>query len=311
MPKISIIIPTIGRKSLVKALESVLNQTFQDFEVIVTDDTEDEKAKPLLIPYLKDKRIKYVVNRKYMHGPTGNKNNGLDQISGEYFGILDDDDELFPQAFEKLYKIAKEKGYEMIFANCFDNIKGEFTGKHYEKSEEVSFSDIICGKFEGEYWGLTKTSLLGKDRFFEETWGGEDLLWWKLWKKAKKGFYLHEVVRKYTINSLDAVSKQVFLDKEKLKRAFLNYKYSVEIFKEDFKKLCPRRYLKISLMAIYFAKLSGNYKEILKIAFNSFNVYPKGIFLIFLWALFCLIFPKNFVFWFSENLRKKLKEKIK
>jgi GalNAc5-diNAcBac-PP-undecaprenol beta-1,3-glucosyltransferase len=61
-PKVSVIIPTIGRESLIRTLESVLNQTYHNLEVIITNDTEEGKAKPLIERYLTDPRIKYVIN---------------------------------------------------------------------------------------------------------------------------------------------------------------------------------------------------------------------------------------------------------
>jgi glycosyltransferase involved in cell wall biosynthesis len=69
-PKVSVIIPAIGRESLIRTLESVLNQTYQNIEIIITDDTEEGKAKPLIERYLTDPRIKYVINTKYKHGPS-------------------------------------------------------------------------------------------------------------------------------------------------------------------------------------------------------------------------------------------------
>jgi len=107
--KVSVVIPTIRRNTLKETIESVLNQTYKNLEIIITDDTEDRKAYPILKPYLSDKRIKYVVNNKYMHGPAGNKNNGLDHITGEYFTFVDDDDTILPEAIEKLLKIAIQK----------------------------------------------------------------------------------------------------------------------------------------------------------------------------------------------------------
>ncbi|KUK09961.1 MAG: General glycosylation pathway protein [Clostridia bacterium 41_269] len=120
MPKISVIIPTIGRETLPRAVESVLNQTFQDFEIIITDDTEDERAKPIVEPYLNDPRVRYVVNRKYTHGPAGNKNNGLDHITGEYFCFVDDDDYIYPTALEELLTFAETYGYKGVFVNYED-----------------------------------------------------------------------------------------------------------------------------------------------------------------------------------------------
>jgi GalNAc5-diNAcBac-PP-undecaprenol beta-1,3-glucosyltransferase len=307
-PKVSVIIPTIGRESLIEALESVLNQTYKNLEIIITDDTEEGKARVKIEKYVSDPRIKYTINTKYKHGPAGNKNNGLDHITGEYFVILDDDDTLFPNAIEELLNCALKGNYGMIFANCIDNVKREFTGKHYGKSEEVSYKDMLCGKYEGEYVGLTKTSLLERERFNEECWGGEGILWMKLWKKTQVGFYLHKPLRIYSVSTPNAVSKFYI---QKAKMAYLNYVLFLEEFGGDFKKYCPKIFVRNSLIGIYFSKLAGKYKEALKLCFNSIKAYPKLLLVLLTWTIFCLIAPKFLVIKIYENFLKKFKESFK
>jgi len=310
-PKVSVIISTVGRNTLIKSLESVLNQTYQDFEIIITDDTEDEKAKNLIEPFLNDKRIKYFVNKKYMHGPSGNKNNGLDRVNGEYFIFLDDDDIMFNNALESLLEIVEKYKYKVVFTNCVDNVKKKFTGKHYNKSEEVYFKDWICGRYEGEYLVLCKTEILEDDRFYEECWGGENLLWWKIYKKIDKSFYLHDQLKEYSLNSSDSVTKRS-IDHTLSKRTFLNYKYLLDNFEDDFLKNCPQAYSRIVIPGIFFAKLSGNLKDINKLVIKSLKINPKSFFYIIPWGFFCLIFPKKLIlFIYQEIFNKNFKEKIK
>ena len=307
-PKVSVIIPTIGRKSLKDAIESVVNQTYKNLEIIITDDTENEKAKSKIEKYLKDQRIKYVVNKKYKHGPAGNRNNGLDCVTGEYFTFLDDDDVLFPNAIEELLKCALEKNCKIVFANCIDNVKKEFTGKHYGKSEMVFYKDMLCGKFEGEYCGLNKTSLLNGERFNDECWGGEWILWMKLWKKAQYGFYLHKPLKVYSIETLDRVTNLMV---KKAEKTYLNYTLFLESFGKDLILNCPKVYVRHSLRGIYFAKLAGKYREVLKLYFNSLKACPKLFLLPTLWAMFCLITPKFLVFKIYESFLEKFKGEMK
>jgi GalNAc5-diNAcBac-PP-undecaprenol beta-1,3-glucosyltransferase len=307
-PKVSVIIPTIGRESLIEALESVLNQTYKNLEIIITDDTEDGRARAKIEKYLTDSRIKYVINTKYKHGPAGNKNNGLDQITGEYFTFLDDDDVLFLNAIEELLNCALKGNYGIVFANCIDNVKKEFTGRHYGKNEEVPYKDMLCGKYEGEYFGINKTSLLGKDRFNEECWGGESLLWMKLWKRAEKGFYLHKSLRIYSVTTPDAVSKFYI---QKAKRVYLNYVLFLEEFGKEIIEECPKVFIRHSLMGIYFSRLAGKYNEVIKLCFRSVKAYPKLFVFPLFWTIFCLGMPKFLVIKTYENFLRKFKEKIK
>jgi len=92
MPFISICIPTYNNAQLAaKAVESVLSQTFSDFECIITDDTPDDSVTQSLRHYLGDKRIHYIKNDVQLGSPE-NWNYAISLASGEYIKILHHDD---------------------------------------------------------------------------------------------------------------------------------------------------------------------------------------------------------------------------
>lgn len=102
---ISIIVPKIGRKSISETLESLVSQTNLDFEIIVTDDTEEQRGKSIVDEIQhsnSDIKIRYSVNEKYFRGPCDNRNNGLDLAAGDYITFVDHDT-LMPHALV-LYK---------------------------------------------------------------------------------------------------------------------------------------------------------------------------------------------------------------
>lgn len=307
-PKVSVIIPTIGRESLIRTLESVLNQTYQNLEIIITDDTEEGKAKPLIEKYLTDPRIKYVTNTKYKHGPSGNKNNGLDHITGEYFTMVDDDDIIMPNAIEEVLNVAIKGNYSVVCADCVDNIEGKFIGIHNETSEEFFWVDWLCGRYEGEYFVIIKTSILENDRYYDKCWGGEGILWFRLLKRAQAGFYLHEALRVYSIDNQDRVSFQYV---EKAKRTYLNYILFLQEFGDDIKHYCPKNFIRFSLPGIYYSVLAGEYNQAFKLCIASVKAYPKLFFIPILWTLFCMILPKSFVIQFYEKYSKRFKKLLK
>jgi len=99
-PKVSVIIPTYNRAYvLYYALKSVLNQTFQDFEIFVIDDASTDST-PELIESLNDPRIHYIrfeTNKK----SAAARNAGMRAARGEYIAFLDSDDEWRPNKLEK------------------------------------------------------------------------------------------------------------------------------------------------------------------------------------------------------------------
>lgn len=108
MVQISIIIPVYNvAKYLPECLESILNQTFQDFEVICVNDGSKDNSLEILEEYgKKDNRIKIITKENGGAGSARNK--GLEFAEGKYIQFLDGDDYFEPQMLEKLYNLAKE-----------------------------------------------------------------------------------------------------------------------------------------------------------------------------------------------------------
>lgn len=95
MAKITVCIPTFNRVHLLPyAIDSVLNQSEQDFELIVCDDGSSDRT-PELISQYTDHRIKYIRHLQNI-GKSNNMRSGFDAASGEYFIKFDDDDRLTP-----------------------------------------------------------------------------------------------------------------------------------------------------------------------------------------------------------------------
>jgi glycosyltransferase involved in cell wall biosynthesis len=96
MAKVSVIIPTYNRQLLLKsAIKSVLNQKFQDFEIIVVDD-EPNVATQELVNSFADKRLRYV-RHSHNKGEAASRNTGIVNARCEFLAFLDDDDEWLPE----------------------------------------------------------------------------------------------------------------------------------------------------------------------------------------------------------------------
>ena len=95
MPKISVIIPTHNRAwSIRRAIESVLSQSFEDFELLIVDDGSTDQTQDILKTF-KDFRIQ-VIKLKKGQGVSKARNEGIAQAQGEWLAFLDSDDEWLP-----------------------------------------------------------------------------------------------------------------------------------------------------------------------------------------------------------------------
>ncbi len=106
-PKISVIVPVYNvEEYLNRCVESILDQTFEDFELILIDDGSSDNSGSLCDEFAKNNS-----NIKVLHlengGPARARNKGIEIATGEYIGFADSDDYCHPNQFEKLYQNAK------------------------------------------------------------------------------------------------------------------------------------------------------------------------------------------------------------
>ena len=102
MTKISVIIPVYNsEKFLKKCLDSIINQTLNDIEIICIDDGSTDKSLRILNNFAdKDNRIT-IINQKNS-GPSAARNKGIENAKGEYIGFVDSDDWIDLDFYEKL-----------------------------------------------------------------------------------------------------------------------------------------------------------------------------------------------------------------
>lgn len=122
---VSVVIPTYSRnETLIRAIESVLNQTHSNIEIIVVDDNPIESewrksSEELMKKYEDNPKVRYIKNPQNMGG-AGARNEGIKASRGEYIAFLDDDDEYMPEKIEKqlaLFKTVNNPNLALVY--CF------------------------------------------------------------------------------------------------------------------------------------------------------------------------------------------------
>lgn len=108
MPKISVLMPVYKTPEpyLREAIESILQQTYTDFEFLILDDCPEDNRKDIVLSY-HDKRIKYAMNEKNL-GISESRNKLIDMAKGEYLAVFDHDDISLPERLEKEVKYLDE-----------------------------------------------------------------------------------------------------------------------------------------------------------------------------------------------------------
>ena len=137
MPKVSVIIPTYNRsEKVVKAVKSVLTQTYTDYEVLVIDDGSTDNTKVVLAPYYG--KIRYIFQAN--QGVSSARNRGIQMARGEFIAFLDSDDEWLPEKLEKQVNFLKSHDSVFILA-CL--AEGEMDDSNYKKIRQAPNQFII------------------------------------------------------------------------------------------------------------------------------------------------------------------------
>ncbi len=104
IPTVSVVIPTYNRAHLLgRAIQSVLDQTYRDFELIVVDDGSTDNTEEV-VEGLSDERVKYIRHEKNKGGAAA-RNTGIKAAKGQYIAFQDSDDEWLPEKLEKQMKV--------------------------------------------------------------------------------------------------------------------------------------------------------------------------------------------------------------
>ncbi|MBR2179778.1 MAG: glycosyltransferase [Selenomonadaceae bacterium] len=177
MPKVSILIPIYNvEKYLRQCLDSVVNQTLKDIEIICINDGSTDNSLEIIKEFAtKDSRIK-IINKKNT-GYGHSMNCGLEISQGEYIGIIESDDFADLNMFEVLYNHAKNSNAEIVRSNHFEQIDEH--SKFIEVLREDLYNQIFTPRLQDYYFfsrqvavwsGIYKRDFLSKNEInFTET----------------------------------------------------------------------------------------------------------------------------------------------
>ncbi|MCF6158851.1 MAG: glycosyltransferase [wastewater metagenome] len=164
MPVVSVIIPTHNRAQfLYSAIASVLNQTYQDFEILVIDDNSKDNTQEV-VKNFHDTRIKYIRHEKNK-GEAGTRNTGIKHSNGRYIAFLDDDDEWLPEKLELQIDLLQNSPQEVGCIYTGFLTVDETKRKVLQRSIPSKRGYIYYDMFIRNYIGKPSTVMLKKECF--------------------------------------------------------------------------------------------------------------------------------------------------
>ena len=275
-PKISVIVPVYKCEQYIhRCVNSILNQTFSDFELILVDDGSPDNCGEICEDYAKkDFRVKVI--HQVNGGQAAARNNGVKEAQGEWLHFVDSDDMIHPKTLETLYQTAIDNDVKLSMCSAFqgENIPDDFS-KNFDVTANILNMDEenifhLC-KNEKYYYWVVWGKLLHKSIFLKHP-----LTEGRIYEdNAVVCKWLHEAQRVavipcplyfYYINT-SGTTKKDFTEKQlDILWAFeeqISYFHSL-----DYEKMTEHLvsyYFEISANMHYRAKHEGNNKKHIKI----------------------------------------------
>ena len=295
-PKISIIVPVYKVEPYIhKCVDSILNQTFKDFELILVDDGSPDNCGKICDEYAKkDNRIKVI--HKENGGQATARNAALDIAKGAYIGFVDSDDYIEPDMYELLYSMCIENNCDI--ANCSSTIyfknRVQVNGGHnlmiHDTKEAMKVATEGLLYDECLWTKLIKKELFNELRIPEGIAYEDTAFTYKLIDRAKKVCCKGEAKYNYIKredSTMDRAIKNVKID------AVLVYEEMYKFMEERYPELCDLVALKLannslSVMNLMirhgdFKKHKESYLKVARILNSKFNriikfkEYPRNV----------------------------------
>lgn len=171
IPKVDVIIPTYKRPVFLKrAIDSVLQQSYENVDIIVVDDNNDgdiyrKETETLMLEYQENKRVNYIKHSSNLNGAAA-RNTGIRESTADYIAFLDDDDFYLPEKIERQVKVLEGAGEKYGGCCCFHTRRYKrFAYKAY--TVEVNHTGDYRFEFLSGLTSMPSSTLLLKSKVFE------------------------------------------------------------------------------------------------------------------------------------------------
>ena len=305
MPRLSVIVPVYKvEKYIHKCVESILNQTFTDFELILVDDGSPDDCGRICDEYAKkDARVRVI--HKENGGQSSARNIGLDAARGEIIGFVDSDDDIDINMYQYLIEFMDKEKLDLVFCDVY-LIRGtrireqSMYSSNKVLSREQGLNDNLICKIDNAVWNkIYKKDIFENLRFTEGIVYEDVRIMYKIFDRIKKSGYLKKSLYYYYKRKNSTIA-QSFNSKSRYD-CFKGYKERLEFsIKENLECVEMCRVLAVetalaTLTAFYANKEDENsdrYKDVESfLNVNSAEVKSK------------LKGKKRFLLWSFENCK--------
>ena len=226
---VSIIIPTYNRANCIReTITSVLNQTYQNFEIIIIDDGSIDNTKEIIQAFL-DERIKYIF-QEHNGLPASARNKGLKLAKGEYIAFLDSDDLWFPQKLKIQINFMKENPSILLVATngLIFPLKPNMKVLSLKNNIKISFKELLQNNIIINSSVMMRKNVIQIIGFLDESFVlkyGEDYDYWLRLLNLKDNSIL--ILKDILVKYRDSKNSRISLYKDP---SFFKQKYRIKSY---------------------------------------------------------------------------------
>lgn len=240
---ISIIMPNFNTpaKFLKRALDSVLAQTYNSWELLITDDGSTDKSLSIIKHYTeKDPRIKLFKN-EFGKGPAGARNTSIKHVKGRFIAFLDSDDQWLPFHLSERVDHMQKNDYAFTYS-WYEKIDeaGKKIGEHKPEKTKVSYKYLLTDCIIGCLSAIYDTEKVGKVYMPQLRKRQDFALWLQILKKVDYAYLYPKITAVYTVRKNSISSNKfklikynwaIYRDVEKFSILKSLYYFSIYLFR--------------------------------------------------------------------------------
>lgn len=251
MPKISVIVPIYNTESYLKeCLDSIINQTLLDIEIILINDGSTDNSS-IIMKEFKEKDSRIIIINQKNQGQGEARNVGIKLAKAPYLAFVDSDDIIHPKMLEKLYSKILLDNSDIVKCTYTRELNNFFTNENYKtinfNTKDKYFKEILSINYLSLIWdGLYKKNLFTKNHLFFKNMVYEDAeLLFKLVYNSKKLSYIQDTLyfwretnnstsRSINKKQIDDIFKVIRITYNFLEKENIYIKYKIEFLQRCF-----------------------------------------------------------------------------
>ncbi len=194
---VSIVMPSYNTTNFIsETIESVLAQTYTDWELIIVDDCSTDNTDEVVKPYLSDSRIIYIKNEKNS-GAAISRNRALREAKGKWIAFLDSDDLWMPEKLQKQIAFMEDNGYDFSYTNYIEiDENSEPNGRSVTGPKKITRHGMYNYCWMGCLTVMYNAEVVGTLQIEDIKKNNDYAMWLKVCKKADC-YLLNETLAEY------------------------------------------------------------------------------------------------------------------